>query len=96
MPAGALDPFIGAIFANALLNFGAIYYGVAERAPRPGHHLGPQAHRRSRVSRSMAYHPEIQHLLSEMTLELEAMKPHLDQIARGLVERASTTARPGR
>ena len=32
LPAGALDPFIGAVFANALLNFGAIYYAIAERA----------------------------------------------------------------
>src|SRR4030081_2645540 len=32
VPAGVLDPCVGAIFANALLNFGAIYYGVAERA----------------------------------------------------------------
>jgi hypothetical protein len=30
--AGALDPFVGAVIANALLNFGAIYYAIAERA----------------------------------------------------------------
>ncbi|MBV9134142.1 MAG: acyl-CoA/acyl-ACP dehydrogenase, partial [Chloroflexi bacterium] len=32
VPAGALDPFVGAVFAWALLNFGSIYYGLAERA----------------------------------------------------------------
>ena len=32
VPAGALDLFIGAIFARALLTFGSIYYAVAERA----------------------------------------------------------------
>jgi alkylation response protein AidB-like acyl-CoA dehydrogenase len=79
VPAGALDPFVGSIFANALLNFGAIYYAIAERArdlaitsARKRTSLG--------LTRSMAYHPEMQHLFSEMTLELEAMKPHLDQI----------------
>ena len=28
----------------------------------------------------MAYHPEIQHLFSEMQLEMEAMGPHIDRI----------------
>src|ERR1700716_948005 len=78
VPAGALDPFVGAIFANALLNFGAIYYGVAERA-RDLAITSARKRTSIAVSRSMAYHPEIQHLFSEMTLELEAMKPHLDK-----------------
>jgi alkylation response protein AidB-like acyl-CoA dehydrogenase len=79
VPAGALDPFVGAIFANALLNFGAIYYGIAERA-RDLAITSARKRTSLAVSRSMAYHPEIQHLFSEMTLELEGMKPHLDQI----------------
>jgi alkylation response protein AidB-like acyl-CoA dehydrogenase len=29
----------------------------------------------------MAYHPEIQHLFSEMQLELESMWPHVERIA---------------
>jgi len=78
VPAGALDPFIGALFANALLNFGAIYYGIAERA-RDLAITSARKRTSLAVSRSMAYHPEIQHLFSEMTLEMEAMKPHLDQ-----------------
>src|SRR4030081_3059159 len=78
VPAGALDPFVGAIFANALLNFGAIYYAIAERA-RDLAITSARKRTSLAVSRSMAYHPEIQHLFSEMTLELEAMKPHLDQ-----------------
>jgi alkylation response protein AidB-like acyl-CoA dehydrogenase len=28
----------------------------------------------------MAYHPEIQHLFSEMSLEIESMQPHIDRI----------------
>jgi len=80
VPAGALDPFVGAVFAWALLNFGSIYYGLAERArdvaitaARKKTSLG--------VSRTMAYHPEIQHLFSEMQLALEAMGPQLEKVA---------------
>ncbi len=78
--AGAMDPFVGAIFANALLNFGGIYLAIAERArdlaitsARKKTSLG--------VSRTMAYHPEIQHLFSEMQLEIESMAPHVEKIA---------------
>jgi alkylation response protein AidB-like acyl-CoA dehydrogenase len=80
LPAGALDHYIGAVFAWALLNFGAIYCGVAERArdlaitsARKKTSLG--------VSRSMAYHPEIQHLFSEMQLQIEAMWPQVKSVA---------------
>lgn len=80
VPAGALDHFVGAIFAWALLNFGSIYYGLAERArdvaitaARKKTSLG--------VTRTMAYHPEIQHLFSEMQLTLEAIAPQIDSVA---------------
>ena len=33
------------------------------------------------LTRSMAYHPEIQHLAAEMALELEAMGAHIERIA---------------
>jgi alkylation response protein AidB-like acyl-CoA dehydrogenase len=75
---GALDPFIGALFANALLNFGAIYCGLAERA-RDLAITSARKRTSLAVSRSMAYHPEVQHLFSEMTLELESMQPHLEK-----------------
>jgi alkylation response protein AidB-like acyl-CoA dehydrogenase len=79
--AGAIDPFVGAIFANALLNFGAIYYAIAERARDVAI---TSARKRTSValSRPLAYHPEVQHLFSEMQLELESMWPHLEQIAQ--------------
>jgi alkylation response protein AidB-like acyl-CoA dehydrogenase len=80
VPAGALDHFVGAVFAWALINFGSIYYAVAERArdvaitaARKKTSLG--------VSRPMAYHPEIQHLFSEMQLTLEAIGPQLEKVA---------------
>jgi len=80
VPAGALDHFVGAIFANALLNFGSIYYAVAERA----RDIAITAARKKTslgVSRTMAYHPEIQHLFSEMQLTLEAILPQLESVA---------------
>jgi alkylation response protein AidB-like acyl-CoA dehydrogenase len=80
VPAGGLDPWVGGIFAWALLNFGSIYCGLAARArdlaitsARKKTSLG--------VSRPMAYHPEIQHLFSEMQLTLEAMEPQVDKVA---------------
>jgi alkylation response protein AidB-like acyl-CoA dehydrogenase len=80
LPAGAIDHYVGAIFANALLNFGAIYYAIAERARDLAI---TSARKRTSValSRPIAYHPEIQHLFSEMQLELESMGPHLERIA---------------
>jgi len=76
VPAGALDPFIGALFAWALLNFGAIYTGLAERA-RDLAVTGVRNKTSLGVTRSMAYHPEIQHIFSEMQMEIESMVPHL-------------------
>jgi alkylation response protein AidB-like acyl-CoA dehydrogenase len=80
VPAGSIDHFVGGIFAWALLNFGSIYYSIAERArdlaiasARKKTSLG--------LSRPMAYHPEIQHLFSEMSLTLEAMWPQLEKVA---------------
>jgi alkylation response protein AidB-like acyl-CoA dehydrogenase len=80
VPAGALDPFVGSIFAWALLNFGSIYCAVAERARDIA---VASAHKRTSlaVSRPMAYHPEIQHLFSEMQMEIEAMSAHIERIA---------------
>jgi alkylation response protein AidB-like acyl-CoA dehydrogenase len=80
VPAGALDPFVGAVFANALLNFGAIYYAIAERA-RDIAITSARKRTAIAVTRSMAYHPEMQHLFSEMQLELESMWPHVERIA---------------
>jgi alkylation response protein AidB-like acyl-CoA dehydrogenase len=80
LPAGALDPFLGALFANALVGIGNVYYGIALRA----RDLAVEATKKKTslaVSRSMAYHPELQHSAAEMTIEIESMGPHLDRIA---------------
>jgi len=79
VPAGAVDPFVLAIFANALLMFGSIYYAVALRA-RDLAVASAKKRTSLGLTRSMAYHPEIQHLFSEMSLELESMGPHIERI----------------
>jgi alkylation response protein AidB-like acyl-CoA dehydrogenase len=33
------------------------------------------------ISRTMAYHPEVQHAIAKMGIELEAVEPHLERIA---------------
>ncbi len=81
LPAGGMDQFVGALFAWALLNFGNIYYAIALRARDLA---VASAHKKTSlaISRTMAYHPEVQHAVADMTLELDATEPHLDQIAR--------------
>jgi alkylation response protein AidB-like acyl-CoA dehydrogenase len=80
LPAGYLDNFLLALFANALVGFGAIYYAIAERARDIAI---TSAHKRTSLAltRPMAYHPEIQQLFAEMPLEIEAMGPQLECVA---------------
>ncbi len=80
LPAGGADNYIVAVFAWALLGFANTYCGVAQRAidlALPGikgkASLG--------VTRSMAYHPEIQHMVAEMMLAYDPIGPHLDKVA---------------
>jgi alkylation response protein AidB-like acyl-CoA dehydrogenase len=79
--AGGLDGFVLGVFAWALIGFGNIYFAMAQRA------LDMTIERVKKksslaMSRSMAYHAEVQHAVAEMVLELEAIEPHLDRIAR--------------
>jgi alkylation response protein AidB-like acyl-CoA dehydrogenase len=83
VPAGAagIDQFVLGVFAWALLGFGNIYYGMARRALD----LTVQSVKSKRaiaVTRTMAYHPEVQHSIAEMGLALESIEPHLEQVAR--------------
>jgi alkylation response protein AidB-like acyl-CoA dehydrogenase len=82
VPAGAagIDPFILGLFAWALVGFGNIYYGLARRAMD----LTIDAIKTKRsigLSRSMAYHAELQHRIAEMGLAFEGIGPHLDRVA---------------
>lgn len=82
VPAGAsgADLFVLAIFAWALLGFGNIYFGLARRALDQA--IASSRKKRSlALSRSLAYHPEVQHAIAEMVIELESIGPHLERIA---------------
>lgn len=82
VPAGGagIDPFVLSIFAWALMGFGNVYYGLAKRALDRSI-ASVKSKSSLTLSRSMAYHPEIQHAIAEMMLELESIGPHLDRIA---------------
>lgn len=82
VPAGAagIDPFVLGILAWALMGFGNIYYGLAKRAL--DHVIASLKNKGSlALSRPMTYHPEIQHAIAEMVIELEGIEPHLERLA---------------
>jgi alkylation response protein AidB-like acyl-CoA dehydrogenase len=80
LPAGTPDMFIVAIFAWALMGFANIYCGLARRAMDVA--LANVKNKTSMaLTRSMAYHPEVQHAIAEMQLALEPIAPHLDHVA---------------
>jgi alkylation response protein AidB-like acyl-CoA dehydrogenase len=79
--AGGIDAFVLGIFAWALVNFGNIYYGLATRVRdlvvemvKSKGSLG--------MTRSMAYHPEVQHGIAEIAMELEAIHAQLELVAQ--------------
>lgn len=82
VPAGfaGADLFILGIFAWALTNFGNIYYAMARRALDM---TIESVKKKTSVglTRSMAYHPGVQHAVAEMRCELEAIGPQLDNLA---------------
>ncbi len=82
VPAGAagIDAFVLGVFAWALLGFANIYYGMARRALD----LAVETAKRRTalaLSRPMSYHPEVQHAIGEMALNLESIGPQLDRVA---------------
>jgi alkylation response protein AidB-like acyl-CoA dehydrogenase len=82
VPAGGagIDAFVLSVFAWALMGFANVYYGLAKRALDKS--IAAAKNKNSlALSRSMAYHPEIQHAIAEMVIELESIGPHLDRIA---------------
>jgi alkylation response protein AidB-like acyl-CoA dehydrogenase len=82
VPAGGvgIDPFVLGVFAWALLGFGNIYYGLAKRALEQSV-TAAKSKTSLALTRSMAYHPEIQHTIAEMVIELESIGPHLESVA---------------
>jgi alkylation response protein AidB-like acyl-CoA dehydrogenase len=68
-----------ALFAWALLGFSAVYSSIARRAYDD---TVARMHDRTSIAltRSMAYHPEVQHHVADMRIHLEAMTAHLDRL----------------
>lgn len=82
VPAGGagVDQFILGVFAWALMGFGNVYYGLAKRALDQS--IAAAKNKGSlALSRSMAYHPAIQHAIADMVIELESIGPHLESVA---------------
>jgi alkylation response protein AidB-like acyl-CoA dehydrogenase len=78
--AGA-DQFVLNVFAWALIGFGNVYYGLARRALELT--VASVQNRGSlALTRSMAHHPEVQHEVAEMRMELESAAALLDTVAR--------------
>lgn len=78
-PAG-LDAFVLSIFGNALIGLANVYFGAALRA----RDLAVEgAHKKTSLAmtRSMAYHPHIQHNAAEMDLMIEYVSALLDRVA---------------
>jgi alkylation response protein AidB-like acyl-CoA dehydrogenase len=77
-----IDGFVLGVFAWALIGFGNVYYGLAQRAFDET--IGYVKKKKSvALSRgSMTYHGGVQRDIADMALELEAIGPHLDTIAR--------------
>jgi len=68
------------MFANTQPVFGAIYLGIADRALD----LAVESARKRTsiaLSRSMAYHPEIQHRVAQMVLAIEGAGPQVERAA---------------
>lgn len=81
-PAGfaGAGPFHVAVFAWALLGFASVYHGAARRAYDITVAKLPT---RSSVAltNSMAHHPEVQHLVADMRIALDAAEALLDKVA---------------
>lgn len=82
VPAGAAgaDMFVIGFFTWALVNFANIYYAIGLRTREV---LIEQLKAKTSIalSRPMPYHPEVQHGVAEITMDLETMGPHVEAVA---------------
>ena len=87
VPAGAagVDMFILGFFTWALVGFGNIYYGLSMRVREV---LVEQLKTKTSIAllRPMIYHPEVQHGMAEISMDIEAMGPHVEAIATDWAE----------
>ena len=80
VPAGTADAFVLGIFAWALMGFANVYCGIAQRAIDLAV-ASAKGKTSLAVTRTMAYHPEIQHKIAQMVMANDTIGPHLDQVA---------------
>lgn len=80
VPAGGVDAFVLGVFAWGLLGFGAIYHGIAQRALELAV-ASVKGKTSMGLSRSMAYHPEIQHMVAEAAMALDPIGPLLERVS---------------
>jgi len=87
VPAGAAgaDNFVVGFFTWALVGFGNIYYGLALRVREV---LIEQLKTKTSIAltRPMIYHPEVQHGIAEISMDIEAMGPHVEAVATAWAE----------
>ena len=80
LPPGAADAFVLGIFAWALMGFANVYHGVAKRAIDLALPV-IKGKTSLAVSRTMAYHPGIQHAVADMMMAFDPIGPHIEQVA---------------
>ncbi len=94
VPAGAagLDLFVLSVFAWALIGFANVYYGLGRRVfDLTVESLGKRT--ALGVAGGMAHHPEMQHGIAEMAMELEALEPLIDKVGGDWNDGADHAAR---
>jgi alkylation response protein AidB-like acyl-CoA dehydrogenase len=75
------DEFILTLFARFEPTIASIYTGLAERARDLAIERVKTKTSVAELTRSMAYHPEVQHAIADIVIELEGMVAHADRIA---------------
>jgi alkylation response protein AidB-like acyl-CoA dehydrogenase len=87
VPAGVagVESFILGFFTWGLTGFANVYYGLALRVREL---IVEQLKSKTSIAltRSMAYHPEMQHGIAELAMDLETMGPHVEAIANDWCE----------
>ena len=84
--AAGVDPFVLGFLTWVLTGFANVYYAIGQRTREL---IVEQLKTKTSIAltRPMAYHPEIQHGIAEISLELESIGPHVEAIAQRLVAR---------